>query len=107
MLFVAFGGEFTLFGGLEDCLKFVQSYKFQSCDIAYLRKELPNYIEDAFYDYLTDLDMNDVKVYAVPEGSNDPQMKNLYLLNISFRFDRFSACTIDTCRRTYFKGTVA
>ncbi|CAF1594305.1 unnamed protein product, partial [Adineta steineri] len=64
-----FGGEFTLFAGLEECLKFINNYKFQSSDIDYLRTTLPNYIEKEFYDYLSALNMNDIKIYALPEGS--------------------------------------
>ncbi|CAF2643265.1 unnamed protein product [Rotaria sp. Silwood2] len=63
-----FGGEFTLFAGLEECLKFVQNYKFQASDIDYLRKSLPNYVEEEFYDFLSTLNMNDIKIYAIPEG---------------------------------------
>jgi nicotinate phosphoribosyltransferase len=70
-IFLAFGGEFTLFAGLEECLKFVHDYKFHVTDIDYLRSTLPDYVETKFYDYLTTLDMNDVKLYAVPEGKND------------------------------------
>ncbi|CAF3487633.1 unnamed protein product [Rotaria socialis] len=64
-----FGGEYTLFAGLEECLKFVQNYKFQKPDIDYLHKILPNYTEEEFYDYLSTIDMTDIKIYAVPEGS--------------------------------------
>ncbi|CAF5207397.1 unnamed protein product [Rotaria magnacalcarata] len=63
-----FGGEYTLFAGLDECLKFVRDYKFHSSDIDYLRASLPNYIESEFYDYLSTLDMNDIKIHAVPEG---------------------------------------
>ncbi|CAF1259571.1 unnamed protein product [Rotaria magnacalcarata] len=64
-----FGGEYTLFAGLDECLKFVRDYKFHSSDIDYLRASLPNYIESEFYDYLSTLDMNDIKIHAVPEGT--------------------------------------
>lgn len=70
IFFLAFGGEFTLFAGLEECLKFVRNYKFDVTDIDYLRSTLPNYIESAFYDYLAILNMNDMKIYAVPEGKS-------------------------------------
>ncbi|CAF3894686.1 unnamed protein product [Rotaria sp. Silwood2] len=63
-----FGGEFTLFAGLEDSLKFVQNYKFQTSDIDYLRNVLPEYIEKEFYDFLLAINMNDIKIYALPEG---------------------------------------
>jgi len=65
---VAFGGEYTLFAGLDECLKFIRDYKFHSSDIDYLRSALPTYIEEGYFDYLLNLDMNDIKIYAVPEG---------------------------------------
>ncbi len=68
--FLAFGGEYTLFAGLEECLKFVRDYRFDPTDIEYLRGALPTYIESEFYDYLSELNMNDIKIYAVPEGKN-------------------------------------
>lgn len=68
LFLLAFGGEFTIFAGLEDCLQFVANYKFSETDIEYIRKVLPNYIEQEFYDYLSKIDMNGVRLYAVPEG---------------------------------------
>ena len=65
---VAFGIEYTLFAGLEECLKFIRDYQFHPTDIEYLRTSLPSYIESEFFDYLSTLNMNDVRVYAVPEG---------------------------------------
>ncbi|CAF4749116.1 unnamed protein product [Rotaria sp. Silwood1] len=81
-IFVAFGGEFTLFGGLEECLKFVQNYKFQTSDIDYLRKALPEYIEKEFYDFLSTIDMNDIKIYAMPEGETRCSSNFFYMLLI-------------------------
>ncbi len=57
-----------MFGGLEECLKFIQVYKFHESDIDYLRTVLPDYVEKEFYDYLITLNMNDVKIYGIPEG---------------------------------------
>ena len=68
---LAFGGEYTLFAGLEECLKFVRDYNFHPTDIEYLRASLPTYIESEFFDYLSTLNMNDIKIYAVPEGNNN------------------------------------
>ncbi|CAF0817682.1 unnamed protein product [Rotaria sordida] len=64
-----FGGEYTLFAGLEECLKFIRDYKFHPTDIDYLRTVLPTYTEQEYYDYLLQLDMNNIKIYAVPEGT--------------------------------------
>lgn len=33
-----FGGEFTVFAGLEECLRFISNFKFTDADIEYLRK---------------------------------------------------------------------
>jgi nicotinate phosphoribosyltransferase len=65
---LAFGGEYTLFAGLGECLKFIRDYKFHESDVEYLRSVLPPYIEEKYFQYLLDLDMHDIKVYAVPEG---------------------------------------
>jgi nicotinate phosphoribosyltransferase len=48
----------------------MQNYKFDATDIDYLRTISPNYVETEFYNYLAALHMNDVKIYAVPEGKN-------------------------------------
>ncbi|CAF0742534.1 unnamed protein product [Didymodactylos carnosus] len=64
-----FGGEYTLFAGLEECLKFVRDYKFHSTDIDYLKTILPQYVEKEFFAYLSQLVMDDIKIYAVPEGT--------------------------------------
>lgn len=64
-----FGGEFTIFGGLDECLKFIRDFKFTESDIAYLKTAMPSYIEDEFFQYLKNMDLSDVKLYAVREGS--------------------------------------
>lgn len=37
-------------------------------DIDYIRRVLPETTEEAFYDYLANLDTKDVTVYAIDEG---------------------------------------
>ncbi|XP_065347735.1 nicotinate phosphoribosyltransferase isoform X2 [Cloeon dipterum] len=64
-----FQGEFTIFAGLEECLKFLQNFHYSDSDIEYLRTTLPSSIEPDFYHYLRHLTAKDVKVYAVEEGS--------------------------------------
>ena len=68
LVLIAFGGEYTLFAGLGECIKFIRDYKFHPSDIDYIKKSLPDYVENDFLVYLSQLDMNDIKVYAVPEG---------------------------------------
>lgn len=104
--FVAFDGEYTLFAGLEECLKFVQGYKFQPDDIAYLRTALPDYVEAEFYDYLATLEMNDVTIYAMPEGK--PRMEfSIVLFYRMFRLGGISAFTFASCRRAGAEGSTA
>ncbi|MFH4980717.1 hypothetical protein AB6A40_007426 [Gnathostoma spinigerum] len=64
-----FHGEYTIFAGLEDCLRFVEHFHFSDSDLAYLRSVLPDSVEAAFFDYLANLSCRNLKIYAVKEGS--------------------------------------
>lgn len=64
-----FDGEFTIFAGLDECLKFLNNFRYSDTDIAYLKETLPGSIENEFFDYLKDLTAKDVTLYAIPEGS--------------------------------------
>ncbi|XP_078434223.1 nicotinate phosphoribosyltransferase 2-like [Wolffia australiana] len=63
-----FGGEFTIFAGLEECIRFIANFKIDDEQISFLRSTMPK-CEDAFFDYLKSIDCSDVEVYAIPEGS--------------------------------------
>ncbi|PWZ36791.1 Nicotinate phosphoribosyltransferase 2 [Zea mays] len=63
-----FGGEFTVFAGLEECIKFMANFKFTEHDISFLQSVMPT-CEGAFFDYLGEVDCSDVEVYSIPEGS--------------------------------------
>ncbi|EMS54141.1 Nicotinate phosphoribosyltransferase [Triticum urartu] len=63
-----FAGEFTVFGGLEECIRFIANFKFKEEEINFLRAALPT-CEDGFFEYLSSIDCSDVEVYAIPEGS--------------------------------------
>ncbi|XP_062583365.1 nicotinate phosphoribosyltransferase-like isoform X1 [Saccostrea cucullata] len=63
-----FKGEFTIFAGLEECIKFVKSFKFSVSDINYLKTVLPENIENEFFDYLQNLTTNEVRLVAIDEG---------------------------------------
>ncbi|CAG2106981.1 unnamed protein product [Medioppia subpectinata] len=64
-----FGGEFTVFAGLEDVVAFLQGFRFTKDDIEYLRKILPQYVEEEFFTYLSNISAKDITLYAIPEGS--------------------------------------
>eukprot|EP00741_Cyanophora_paradoxa_P003576 tig00000093_g3474.t1 len=63
-----FHGEFTVFMGLEEVLRYVHSFKFAKHDIAYLR-ELMHWAKPAFFEWLETLDCKKVRIYALKEGS--------------------------------------
>ncbi len=64
-----FHGEFTLFAGLEECLKFLANFHYSEADIDYLQTILPPYTDQEFYQYLRTLDTSKVTLYAVDEGT--------------------------------------
>lgn len=63
-----FKGEFTIFAGLEEVLRFVQTFHFTASDIGYLQGVLPG-CEAAFWPWLASLDCSQVKLYAMAEGT--------------------------------------
>lgn len=63
-----FEGEFTIFAGLDEVLKFVSSYKFSACDIEYLRSIMPG-CEAGFFTWLESVDCSEVQLYAMDSGS--------------------------------------
>ncbi|CAG9796522.1 unnamed protein product [Diatraea saccharalis] len=64
-----FQGEFTIFAGLEECLKFLENFHYSDSDIGYLKQTLPDNIEPEFFAYLKDLTCKDIKLCAIEEGS--------------------------------------
>lgn len=64
-----FHGEFTVFAGLEDCIRFLQTFRYSQSDIAYLKTILPANVDPGYYDYLASLNTDRVKLYAIPEGT--------------------------------------
>ncbi|CAG0894964.1 unnamed protein product [Cyprideis torosa] len=63
-----FHGEFTIFAGLEECLRFLQGFHYSESDIEYLRDTLPKEVEEEFFKFLRNVNAKDIKLYAVPEG---------------------------------------
>lgn len=64
-----FQGEFTIFAGLEECLKYIQDFRFKNSDIEYLKQVMPDYVEDEFFEYLKNMNLKELKLYAIREGS--------------------------------------
>jgi len=63
-----FGGEFTIFVGLTDCLAYLEAFRFSQSDLDYLRQQLPD-LEPAFFDFLKNMTAADVSLTSVDEGS--------------------------------------
>jgi len=63
-----FQGEFCIFAGLDEVIKFLASFKFSESDIEYLKTILPK-AESDFFEYLKTLDCKNVKLYAMAEGT--------------------------------------
>ncbi|KAL3525682.1 hypothetical protein ACH5RR_014054 [Cinchona calisaya] len=64
-----FGGEYTIFAGLEDCIRFVAHFSLTEDEIAFVRATLPASCEDGFFDYLQSVDCSDIEIYSISEGS--------------------------------------
>lgn len=64
-----FEGEFTIFAGLDECLRFLENFRYSDSDIEYLKCTLPDGIENEFFEYLGQLTARDVTLYAMDEGS--------------------------------------
>uniref|UniRef100_A0A674BBJ0 Nicotinate phosphoribosyltransferase n=1 Tax=Salmo trutta TaxID=8032 RepID=A0A674BBJ0_SALTR len=63
-----FGGSFSLFSGMHDCLLFLRSFRFTDEDVEYLRSVLPPATDPAFFLFLRELDCSGVTLHSVPEG---------------------------------------
>jgi len=66
-----FGGEFTIFAGLDECLKYIAHLHFSASDIEYLRTGVPalSRCDAGFFEWLSNLDASQVTVRAMADGT--------------------------------------
>ncbi|GLT50140.1 hypothetical protein SLA2020_236480 [Shorea laevis] len=64
-----FNGEYTVFAGLEECIRFIANFRLTEEAISFIRETLPGSCEEGFCDYLRGIDCSDVEVYAISEGT--------------------------------------
>uniref|UniRef100_A0A7N0UDJ0 Nicotinate phosphoribosyltransferase n=2 Tax=Kalanchoe fedtschenkoi TaxID=63787 RepID=A0A7N0UDJ0_KALFE len=64
-----FGGEYTIFAGLEECIRLISNYRLTEEQIDFIKSSLPGTCEDGFFDYLRGLDCSELEVYAISEGT--------------------------------------
>lgn len=74
-----FGGEYTIFAGLREALAYLESYRFSSDDIGYLRS-VPalRHAEPEFWEWLGSIDASELTVHSLREG--DPAFPRVPLL---------------------------
>jgi len=63
-----FGGEFTIFAGLEEVLNFVSRFHYTEEDIDYVCSLLPD-AGKGFREWLKGIDCSQIRIYAVKEGT--------------------------------------
>ncbi|CAA7049715.1 unnamed protein product [Microthlaspi erraticum] len=64
-----FGGEYTIYAGLEECIKFLANFNLTHEEIDFVRDSLPG-CEEAFCDYLRGLDCSDIEVHRFVTGKS-------------------------------------
>ncbi|KAJ7522498.1 hypothetical protein O6H91_18G014400 [Diphasiastrum complanatum] len=64
-----FGGEYTIFAGLEECIKFAANFRFKDYEVDYVRSIMPPSCEEGFFNYLRGIDCSNVNIHAIAEGS--------------------------------------
>lgn len=63
-----FDGEYCIFAGQDEVLRFVSTFHFSESDIAYLRDLLPS-CDPAFFEWLSTLDCSQVTLHCIADGS--------------------------------------
>merc|ERR1719361_1357370 len=63
-----FKGEYTIFGGLDDVLRFLNRFRYSKDDVAALQARFPTWDKE-FWNYLGNLNASKLSVYAQREGS--------------------------------------
>eukprot|EP00004_Rigifila_ramosa_P023483 TRINITY_DN6596_c0_g1_i1.p1 TRINITY_DN6596_c0_g1~~TRINITY_DN6596_c0_g1_i1.p1 ORF type:complete len:578 (+),score=124.46 TRINITY_DN6596_c0_g1_i1:176-1735(+) len=63
-----FNGEYTIFAGLEEVVRFVDDYKITQQQIDHLSSVMPT-CDPAFFDWLRDVTCKEVRIYALREGT--------------------------------------
>ncbi|GKT16350.1 Nicotinate phosphoribosyltransferase [Aduncisulcus paluster] len=63
-----FKGEFTIFAGLDEVMRFISDFKFTKEQLDFLKTLLPH-AEDEFFEYLSTVSGKDLSIYAIDEGT--------------------------------------
>ncbi|KAH7830837.1 Nicotinate phosphoribosyltransferase [Monocercomonoides exilis] len=63
-----FQGEYTIFAGLSNVLKFLNGFRFQESDVEFLKTIIPH-AEPEFFDFVRSIDASLLTVTAMKEGT--------------------------------------
>lgn len=64
-----FKGEYTIFAGLSECIKYVEEFHFSDEDISYLKEAMAPTTDPEFFVFLKNVTTKDVTISAIPEGT--------------------------------------
>lgn len=64
-----FQGEYTIFAGLSEVIRFLLTFKLTESDVQYLQTLFPPSTPKAFFDFLLALDCSQVTMHAMAEGT--------------------------------------
>ena len=64
-----FKGEYTIFAGVDDCIKYIENFRFSDDDITYLMSVMPETTKSEFFIFLRNVTTKDVVFSAIPEGT--------------------------------------
>lgn len=66
-----FGGEYTIFAGLDEVLKFLYHYRFTEDDVSYLQNEVPALAgcDPAFFTWMLQIDTSELTVRSLKDGT--------------------------------------
>ncbi|MBN1410639.1 MAG: nicotinate phosphoribosyltransferase [Spirochaetales bacterium] len=64
-----FNGAFTIFAGLEECLGYIENFKFTDEQTRFLKSKLIPNCDPEFFEWLKTLNTRKLKVHAVSEGT--------------------------------------
>lgn len=66
-----FKGEYTIFCGLDECLKFISHFRFTTSDIEYLQHRVPSlsHCDPEFFTWMGKIDASCIRVRAMQQGT--------------------------------------
>ena len=73
-----FKGRFTIFGGLDEVVQFLENFKITKVHIAYLKQQLP-YMTNDFFEWLENLSTKSLRITGMRTGmivfANEPLLR--------------------------------